>query len=147
MILFSNSYFKLDYEASGDILFVTLPDMSTAGLSEAEQCFEIMVEHVKNYHVHNLLLDSSKAVVEVDDAAYHRLIYQVSMLLKKTRLQKVARIVSNMTRLEKMAVQVQGEVLKSQPETYQIQNFTSKELALEWLTDKPSRPCITAFQI
>ncbi len=138
MILFSNGFFQLEYDASTDIIFVALPDLSTADLSEAKRCFEILVEHVRNYHVQNLLLDSSKAVVEVGDTEYNRLIFQVSMDLKKTRLKKVARLASRNTKLERMAVEVQGEVLKSGPAAYQIKNFTSRELALEWLTAKPA---------
>jgi len=79
MVIFENGYFRLDYTLSTDILGVDLPDMRTAGLSEAERCFEIMVEHVRNYNIHRLLLDSSKAIVEVGDAEYNQLIYQVSM--------------------------------------------------------------------
>lgn len=138
MKIFSNGFFQLEYNASTDIIFVALPDMRTAELSEAKLCFKILVEHVRNYHVGNLLLDSSKAVIEVGDTEYNRLIYRVSMNLKETRLKKVARVVSRNVKLEGMAVQVQGEVLKREPATYQIKNFTSKELALEWLTDRPS---------
>jgi len=132
MVIFENGYFRLDYTLSTDILGVDLPDMRTTGLSEAERCFEIMVEHVRNYNIHRLLLDSSKAVVEVGDAEYNRLIYQVSMDLMKTNLKRVARIVSSTTELEKMAVKVQQAVLQS-PSTYQIQNFTSKQPASQWL--------------
>lgn len=139
MILFDNGFFNLDYDPSTDTLFVILPDMRTTGVSEARQCFEILVEHVNNYHVHNLLLDSRKAVVEVSDTEYHDLIYEVSINLKKTRLKKVARLVSNILKLEKMATEVQAEVSTSSPPTYLIQNFTSKESALEWLTGKPFR--------
>lgn len=137
MKLFCNGFFELDYHASTDIIFMALPDMRTAELSEAKLCFEVLVEHVRNYHVENLLLDSGKAAVEVGDMEYNRLIYQVSMSLKKTRLKKVARVASRNARLEEMAVRVQGEVLESEPATYQIKNFTSRELAWEWLTDKP----------
>lgn len=134
MKLFSNGYFQLDYTAANDIISLALPDMQSAGLSQAEQCFNIMLEHVKNYHVKNLLLDSSKAIVEVDDEAYHKLIYQVSMKLKETRLMKVARIASATEGLEKMAKKVQESVINTQPATYKIRNFTNKEEAMEWLT-------------
>lgn len=132
MILFKNGFFQLDYDPSTDILFVTLPDMRQARLSEAKRCFEIMLDHVKNYHVHNLLLDSSKAAVEVGEKEYNKLIFQVSMELKQTHLKKVARVVSSILKLEEMAVRVQQQVLENQPKAYQIKNFTSKEQALKW---------------
>ncbi|WP_018476260.1 hypothetical protein [Pontibacter roseus] len=140
MILFSNGFFQLEYDAPTDILSVALPDMSLAGLSEARRCFDIMLEHVKNYHVRNLLLDSSGASVQVSETEYNKLIYQVSMALKQTRLKKVARIVSSGPQLEEMAVRVQGQVLESPPSAYQIKNFTSREAALQWLSRKASPP-------
>ncbi|QNF32251.1 hypothetical protein HUW51_05710 [Adhaeribacter swui] len=139
MILFNNGYFTLDYDPTTDTLFVDLPEMRTQELSEAKHCFDIMVEHVNNYHVHYLLLDSRKAVVQVDNAAYHQLIYQVSQKLKYTHLKKVARLASSDSTLEGMANKVQQHVLKSEPASYLIQNFTSREQALEWLTGKPFR--------
>ncbi|WP_299761906.1 hypothetical protein [uncultured Pontibacter sp.] len=140
MQIFSNGFFQIEYDIFTDTVSVSLPDMRTAELSEAKLCFEILVDHVRNYHVENLLLDSSKAVVEVGNAAYNKLIYQVSMSLKETRLKKVARLVSGNAKLEEMATQVQGEVLGIGSASYQIRNFTSKGPALEWLTGKPPLP-------
>lgn len=138
MKIFSNGYFELEYDPSSDIIFMALPDMQAQELSEARMCFEILEEHIRNYHVGNLLLDSSKAAIGVGEAEYNRLIYHVSMNLKKTRLKKVARVVSVNANSEDWAVRVQGEVLKREPSSYQIRNFRSRELALEWLTAKPS---------
>ncbi|TPE43268.1 hypothetical protein [Pontibacter mangrovi] len=139
MQLFRNSYFKLDYDPTTDVLFVDLPDMRTAGLSEAKLCFSIMLDYVMNYHIRNILLDSSKAVVEVEDTLYHALIYEVSMQLKSTSLQRVARVVSNLPELEVNAVLVQGEVLESQGPVYKIQNFSTKEQAFAWLSVKTTQ--------
>ncbi len=136
MQLVQNSYFKLDYDPAADVLFVSLPDMRTAGLSEARICFDMMIDYVKNYHIRNILLDSSKAVVEVDDTLYHDLIYDVSIRLKSTPLQRVARVVSNLPKLEENAVLVQGEVLESPAPVYMIKNFSSKEQAYLWLSGK-----------
>ncbi|PSR51967.1 hypothetical protein AHMF7605_29095 [Adhaeribacter arboris] len=142
MILFDNGHFLLDYDSSTDTLFVTLPDMQTPALSQAELCFEIMVDHVRNYNIHHLLLDSSQAVVEVAEPEYHDLIYRVSLQLQKTNLRKVARLVSATTPLEAMARRVQQDVLSSEAPTYLIQNFTDREQALTWLTGKPFRTTI-----
>ncbi len=136
MKLFSNGFFQLDYSAATDILSMKLPDMQTAGLSEAEHCFDTMLEHVKNYHVKNLMLDSTNANVNVGDEEYHDLIFRVSMKLKETRLQKVARLNSAKEDLEKNAVKVQQQVLSTMPDTYKIRNFNNPEDAVNWLTDK-----------
>ncbi|QMU26510.1 hypothetical protein [Adhaeribacter radiodurans] len=139
MILFDNGFFHLDYDPATDTVFVKLPDMRTQGLSEAEECFRIMVEHVNNYHVQNLLLDSRQALVEVGDTEYNHLIYRVSLQLKKTNLKKVARLASSLPKLESMAHWVQAQVLTSPPASYLIKNFTSQEAALEWLTGNSLR--------
>ena len=136
MKLFSNGYFELNYSASADVLSLSLPDMVTSGLSEAENCFNIMLDHVKNYHVSNLLLDSSNANVDVEDEAYHNLIFNVSMKLKETRLQKVARVSCTIEDLEKNAVKVQERVLKTPPKSYLIKNFCDKDAAMKWLTER-----------
>ncbi len=75
MKLFSNGFFQIEYSASSDVISVALSNMNTAGLSEVKVCFELLVAHVRNYQVENLLLDSSQAVVEVADTAYNQLIY------------------------------------------------------------------------
>ncbi|WP_276496629.1 hypothetical protein [Pontibacter litorisediminis] len=142
MEIFRTSYFRLTYDASSDVLFVRLPDMRTAGLSEAKYCFDIMVNSVKNYHIRNILLDSSQAVVEVENELYHELIYEVSMQLKDTCLQRVARVVSDSSALEERAVMVQGEVLESEAPVYQIQNFSNSENAFTWLSGKSVTPTL-----
>ncbi len=67
---------------------------------------------MRNRHVGNLLFDSSRAVVVVGDTEYNRLICEVSMKLKETLLKKVFCVVSRNIKLEEMAVQMQGEVLR-----------------------------------
>ena len=95
-----------------------------------------MIEHVKNYNITNLLLDSSQAIVGVEDKEYHALIFKVSMKIKETGLKKVARVKSNLPGLEKNAVQVQTQVLTTGPDTYQIKNFNNKTEAFGWLSEK-----------
>ncbi|RDC58842.1 hypothetical protein [Adhaeribacter pallidiroseus] len=128
MILFDDGSFLLDYDSASDTIFVTLPDMRMHKLSEAEECFRIMVNYVNDYQVQNILLDSSRAMVEVEDTQYNHLIYRVSLQLKQTHLKKVARLVSSIPKLEAMAHWIQAQVLTTPPSSYLIKTLPAKKL-------------------
>lgn len=132
MIIYQNSIITLDYNPATDILSVALPDIQAHSVSEVERCLGIIVEHVISYDVKKILLDSSKAVVEVGDEAYRSLILQFSMELLKTRLQKIARIGTPVASQEHRANRVAEEIHQLKP-TVAYQNFTGKGAALDWL--------------
>ena len=134
MIIYQNSIITLDYNPSTDILSVALPDIQAHSISEVERCFDIIVEHVISYDVKKILLDSSKAVVDVEDEAYRSLILQFSRELMKTRLQKIARIATLVASQERRATLVTEEVYQLNPDPIAAyQNFTDQAEALEWL--------------
>jgi hypothetical protein len=106
MVIYHNSIITLEYEPATDILSVVLPDIKDFTLSEVERCLGIIVEHVISYDVKKIMLDSSKAVIEVDNEAYHKLMLQFGKELMKTRLQKIARIATSLTAQENRASHV-----------------------------------------
>ncbi|GHA81448.1 hypothetical protein [Pontibacter akesuensis] len=132
MIIYHNSIITLDYNPATDILSVALPDMQAHSISEVEHCLDIIAEHIVSYDVKKLLLDSSKAVVEVGDEAYRSLILQFSRQLMKTRLQKVARIATPVASQEHRANLVAEEVHQLNP-AVAYENFTGRAAALDWL--------------
>ncbi len=132
MIIYSNSIITLEYEPATDVLSVALPDIQDFSISEVERCLNIIVEHVISYDVKKILLDSSKAVVEVQDEAYRNLMLQFGKQLMTTRLQKIARIGSAVAAQEDRASQV-AEAMQQFSPTGSYQTFTSKEVALKWL--------------
>ncbi|GHA80015.1 hypothetical protein [Pontibacter akesuensis] len=132
MIVYHNSIITLDYDPATDILEVALPDMQAHSISEVERCLHIIVEHVISYDVKKLLLDSSKAVVEVEDETYRSLILQFSRELINTRLQKVARIATPVASQEHRANLMAQEVHQLKP-AVAYENFAGRAAALDWL--------------
>lgn len=132
VIIYQNSIVTLEYEPATDILSVALPDIQVFSLKEVERCLGIIVEHVISYDVKKVLLDSSKAVVDVENEAYHNLMLQFGKDLMKTRLQKIARVSTSLPAQESRANRVAGALLQLDPGG-EYQNFTTKAAALNWL--------------
>lgn len=136
MILFNNGLILLDYNPAGDILSVELPDIQELTLPEVQRSFQIIVENITNYDIKNLLIDSSKALVEVEDSDYKAVILQFGKDLMRTRLQKIARLGSARPAQEERAMNVSAEVRQELNLPVKFGNFTSKPDALNWLLGK-----------
>lgn len=137
MIIANNGLITLDYDPATDILSVDLPDVRSFSLGEVERSLQILVDAIINYDIKKLFLDSSKAVVEVDDEAYRRLILKFSMDLMKTRLLKLARIGSAIDHQEQRANMVAGEIRQQQQLAIDFQNFRTRTEAVDWLLQTP----------
>jgi hypothetical protein len=135
MILYKNGLMVLDYNPGTDILSVALPDVQHFGLTELERSLDIVSEHIKNYDIKRLLLDSSKAVVEVvDDQSYKQVVTVFIANLMKTRLEKVARIGSTISSQEERSATVTTQVRQELNSSIEVQSFMSKVAATNWLT-------------
>jgi hypothetical protein len=133
MIIFSNGLITLDYDPATDILSVALPDIRNFGTSEVERSLDIIVETIVNYDIKKLLLDSSKAIIEVDDEAYRNIIMKFSMDLMRTRLKFLARVGSPLEQQEKRATRVAEEAKRVSAVPVEFQNFTDSAEAMGWL--------------
>ncbi|MEJ8804397.1 hypothetical protein [Pontibacter sp. H249] len=133
MILFSNGLILLDYNPADDILSVELPDMQEMTLPEVRRSFQIVIENIINYDIKNLLLDSSKAIVEVEDEEYKAVILQFGTDLMRTRLQRLARVGSTRPVQEKRAANVSEEVKQELNLPIKFGNFTIRADAMNWL--------------
>jgi hypothetical protein len=136
MILFTNGLIVLDYSPAGDVLCVELPDLQEITLPEVRRSFQIVVENIINYDIKNLLLDSSKAIVEVEDEEYKAVILQFGTDLMRTRLQKLARVGSAKLVQEKRAVSVSEEVRQGLNLPVKFGNFSNRADAMNWLQEK-----------
>lgn len=138
MILYQNSLMKMDYSPQTDILSVDWPSSDPYTLPEVKQTLNRLVEAIRNYDVKNLLLDSSKTKIGVSEAEYQFVIAQFQADLIKTRLQKIARIISvdveREKRVEKMREENQSGI--------QLESFTSNAEALAWLTGKQFKSAV-----
>jgi hypothetical protein len=91
------------------------------------------VEAINSYDIKKLFLDSSKAVIEVDDEAYRNVILTFSQDLLKSRLQKLARMGSSIARQELRATKVTDDIRQANTITVDFQNFGSRDEAIAWL--------------
>ncbi|TPE41046.1 hypothetical protein [Pontibacter mangrovi] len=133
MILFSNGLITLDYNPATDIMTVGLPDIRTFSAVEVERALQVVVETITSYDIKKLLIDSSQAVVEVDDATYRLIILGFSQALAKTRLQYVARVESARQQQEDRAARVTEEAKRKGALSITHRNFPNAAEALEWL--------------
>jgi hypothetical protein len=133
MNIFSNGLISLDYDPATDILFAALPDIRNFGTTEVERSLQIFVETITNYDIKKLLLDSSKAIIEVDDEVYRKIILTFSTDLMKTRLKYIARVGTPLENQEKRAQEVASNIKQITTIPLDFRNFTNPTEALEWL--------------
>lgn len=133
MILFENSVIRLDYDPATDIVVVEYPDLHDYLLPEIKHSLDIMVEVVRNYDIKKLMLDSNRTVSSVQESESRHVAVYLAAGIAKTRVQKVARVQSPVEAVESRAQGNIKHLQESQQLPFQLQNFTDKETALEWL--------------
>jgi 6-pyruvoyl-tetrahydropterin synthase len=131
-MIIPNSLIKLDYDPVLDVLSVEWPDFYYYSISEAAYTLDIIIETVKQYDVKYLLTDTRKSTVDITTSQYKEIILKFAKDLATTRLQKVARVVTESTLREKSISEVKQEAHLTVP----IRNFGKLEEALQWLTAK-----------
>lgn len=129
MIIYQNSFIKLDYDPSTDILSVDMPTVNLLNYTEVQRNLETIVEHIINYNVKKLLIDARKTEVEVDEESYLIMVSAFRQKLLETRVQKVARIVTSSTVRERV---VQKAYTK-QDTPSGFESFTEVAPAIAWL--------------
>lgn len=129
MILFKNGFISLDYDPTKDIMFVDMPTVNHVVMPEVREALKIIVEHVRNYDVKNLLVDARKTEVDVSEESYAAIVAEFSQNLMATRLKKLARIVTPSPVRENAVKKVYQENKLS----IDFQNFTDLASAIEWL--------------
>jgi hypothetical protein len=131
MILYQSSLITLEYDPATDILSVNWPDVQEVYIPALEKEANVLVETIKHYDVKKLLIDSSKAAVEVDEEAYQSFLVSFAHELMKTRLRKVARIGTTDQTREKLVNQTSEVTQISQAMAFQV--FDNKSKAQAWL--------------
>lgn len=132
-MLIHSGLITLDYNPATDVLVTSMPDIKEFSSSEVSFCLGLIVESVKNYHIGNLLLDSSKSVVEVEDEAYRALVLKFSMDLMGTRLKKLARVGTADARREEKAASLSAEVRQRANLPIEFKSFATEDEAMAWL--------------
>src|SRR5690349_20403673 len=123
----------LDYNPAQDVLITSMPDIKTFGLSEVSYCLGLIVEHIRNYAIKKLLLDSSNSVVEVEDEAYKTITTQFAINLMSTRLKKLARVGTTNAHREESSAKISQEIKQELNLPIEYKNFNGRAEAMEWL--------------
>ena len=132
-MLIHSGIITLDYSPATDVLVTSMPDVKEFSLSEVSFCLGLIVENVRNYHIKNLLLDSSNSVVEVEDEAYRAITMKFAMALMGTRLKKVARVGTADADREQKSARLSADIRQEVNLPVEFRNFATKEEAMEWL--------------
>lgn len=133
MVLFENSIVKLDYDPATDILEADYPDLHTYLLPEIKHTIDLMVDIIKNYDIKRLLLDSTNTMVAVSAEESSEIATYLASGVITTRVQKVARVQSQSSVIEETAQNNIKTIEEAQFLPFQLQNFSCKAEALEWL--------------
>ncbi|RDV11498.1 hypothetical protein DXT99_24510 [Pontibacter diazotrophicus] len=126
----------MDYNPATDIMEVEYPDLHDYLLSEIKRSIDILLDTVNHYDVKRLLLDSTRTIISVGDKESREIATYLAAGLTKTRVQKVARVQSPSATVENTAQHNIRHISVSQKLPFELQNFSSKALALEWLGGK-----------
>ena len=129
MILFESPAIRLDYAPATDILTADLSGTHEFYLLEVREALRTIAETVRHYDVKRLLMDSRKRLLKIDPASYKALMTDFGMELNSTRLQKFARMRSDVTTREDLALFIQEQVATN----FTLHTFNDKDKALEWL--------------
>ncbi|WP_229973160.1 hypothetical protein [Pontibacter harenae] len=113
-----------------------MPDVKEFSSSEVSFCLNLIVENVRGYHIRNLLLDSSKSVIEVEDEAYRAITTKFALDLTGTHLKKLARVVTDDAAREERSARVSEELRQEVDLPIEFRNFATKEEAMDWLLSK-----------
>lgn len=132
MILFDSPIIRLDYTPATDIIVADLSNQHEFYSLEVREALHLIVEHVRHYDVRNLLMDSRKRVLVIDELEYTSIISGFAQALQTTRLQKMARLHTGITARESLAKAINEQMVP----TYTLRTFTSQDQALEWLTSQ-----------
>ena len=131
-MIIPNPVVKLDYNPAKDVLIVEWPDVQEYTTSQAIYTLDVVIETLKFYDVKYLLTDTRNGIIDIPAPRYKEIILKFAKDLSTTRLQKLARVVTEKTVREKPLNEVKQEAQLST----QIKSFLNVEEALDWLTNK-----------
>ena len=131
MVLHQSSLITLDYDPATDVLSMDWPDVKDFLVPEVERELKVLIDNIKHYDVKKLLIDTSKAKVELKEAEYQAFITAFANTLKDTRLEKVARVGTDNPNREKLSDQ--AKTTSRIDQFMEFQSFNSRTEALAWL--------------
>ncbi|ALI98230.1 STAS/SEC14 domain-containing protein [Rufibacter tibetensis] len=129
MIIYQSGLITLDYDPATDILYIKWPDVQDFLVPEIKQALHILVDHIRSYDIKKLLIESSKASLDIPGDEYKVVVNEFGQNLMNSRLEKLARILTPNTMRETKVEEVKQELNFS----VAMRTFTDKKKALSWL--------------
>ncbi|NDK56824.1 hypothetical protein [Pontibacter fetidus] len=130
MILYSG-LITLEYNPATDILETTMPDASQFTLPEVRLCLDLIISHIRNYHISKALFDSRHTQLDMGEKEdeYKAMAAQFGKELMDTHIRKIARLALTDRNREEQGKKLQ-QVTK---QTIDIGTFNNYKEALKWL--------------
>lgn len=125
---------KLDYDPNTLVLFVELPDLTEDFYTEVQLKLSNIIDKIRNTNARYLLSDSRKTNVDISEHKFKAFGLEFMNSLAHTRIEKVARIVTDASCREQLV----NEVTQKTDIRIPVRSFQSKEEALQWLTSNES---------
>ena len=132
MILYQNSLMQLNLEPANSLIEVNWPNFESYSEDDTKLALSRLVNTVKTYEVKKLLVDASNAKLKPETESYEEIIKHFATLLQESKLEKIARLVTDDPERETRSKQLQKHI----PSTIQIQNFEDVTDARTWLLDQ-----------
>ncbi|WP_207431884.1 hypothetical protein [Sabulibacter ruber] len=134
MILYQNGLIELEYNPSTDVLQVALPNAHHIGINELQRCLDTIADYIQSYDVKKLLLDSSNSVIyALDEDSYRRIVSKFFSDLKKTRLQRFARIGTSNHSHETRSANITSTMSLELLSSFALETFPNQNIAMRWL--------------
>jgi hypothetical protein len=131
MILYQSSFIILDYDPATDVLSVDWPDFQDFLIPEVEKEVQVLIDAIKHYDVKKLLIDTTKARVEIGNEQYSTFLTSFGLALKDTRLTRLARIGTSNPEREKITAQAKEAAYTDS--SFAFGSFGTRQEAMDWL--------------
>lgn len=131
-----NLLVKLDYDPDTFVLFIEWPDFTLCFYSEFQLTMDIIITKIRNTNAKYLLSDTRNANIEISEHKYRAFNHEFAKNLTRTRIEKIARVVTDDTIREQLMREITEKVGLQIP----VRNFYSEEEALQWLTSNQTCP-------
>lgn len=131
MIAYKNSLITISFEPETDILFLDWTNFDKYTILEVEHSIHKLVEIINNYDVKNVLVDASKANIDITIEEYTGIINELVLELGQTRVEKLARIMT----LDPIREEVYYKMRQAVNFPFEFEDFKTKDKALAWLTE------------
>lgn len=127
-MIIPNKLIKLEYDPTKDILFVEWPDFTYYAIPELHHILDNIIETIRHYDINFLMLDARSTAVTISQEDYDSIAQKFARNLMKTRIKKVARLITDDPGREKQVKELKEGIRLA----VDIKSFSTVDEALAW---------------